>query len=314
MSFESVKYESIQKIAKKFSKITEENKKEILEDVEKYNFTKVLDEIIKYILDSKFEFKDINAIILVLSEMNQIYDNFSKKLFDGLKKVIKDFLDAISKSCPKNEEDEEKRISRKKALFRMAIEAFLYGLFNDFAYIKDILIQLISLKSNLFQDFPILISLMRLFGEQIFSVKSSAVKKLIKDGDIEDYELNSHLTLSQAENYIKGFNSFYQKRVLVILGEEHKSLIELEKKNYENLRKLDSNNDIQNEYQKKRQIFTKLLRLTISFAEILDFEPPELSEEKLIRMDDNEKLKMVKYIMFIKYHTNGVLLWLCFNF
>ena len=295
MSFESVKYDAIQRVAKKFTKITEENKNDILEDIQKYNFSKVIDEIIKYILDSKFEFKDLNALVLVVSELNQIYENFHKKFFEAIKKTIKDFLDSIAKTPPKNEEEEEKRISRKKALFRLAIESFLYGLLTDFNYIKDILIQLISLKSNLFQDFPILISLMRVFGEQIFSIKTTSVKKLIEEGDIPDYELSSYLTDSQAEKYIDGFSSFYNKRVLIVLNDEHKSLMELEKKNFENLKKLDSNNEIQIEYQKKRQMFTKLLRLTKAFAEILDLEPPELSEENIIRFDEGEKIKMVIY-------------------
>lgn len=293
MSFESVKYDTIQRIAKKFSKINEENKNELLDDIQKYNFSKILDEIIKYILESKYEFKEINAIVLILSELNQIYENFHKKLFDGLKKTIKDFLDTIAKTPAKNEEDEEKRVTRKKALFRLAIESFLYGLFTDFNYIKDILIQLISLKSNLFQDFPILISLMKIFAEQIFSIKSTSVKKLIEDGDIQDYELNSHLSHAQSEKYIDGFSSFYKKRVLPVLAEEHKNLIELEKKNYENLKKLDSNIEIQLEYQKKRQIFTKLLKLIKSFAEIMDFEPPELSEDKIIRIEESKKMETV---------------------
>lgn len=295
MSFESVKYDTIQRIAKKFSKINEENKNELLEDIQKYNFSKILDEIIKYILESKYEFKEINAIVLILSELNQIYENFHKKLFEGIKKTIKDFLDTIAKTPAKNEEDEEKRVTRKKALFRLAIESFLYGLFTDFNYIKDILIQLISLKSNLFQDFPILISLMKIFAEQIFSIKSTSVKKLIEDGDIQDYELNSHLSHAQSEKYIDGFSLFYKKRVLPVLAEEHKNLIELEKKNYENLKKLDSNIEIQLEYQKKRQIFTKLLKLIKSFAEIMDFEPPELSEDKIIRIEESKKMETVKY-------------------
>ena len=298
MSFESVKYDTIQRIAKKFSKINEENKNELLEDIQKYNFSKILDEIIKYILESKYEFKEINAIVLILSELNQIYENFHKKLFEGIKKTIKDFLDTIAKTPAKNEEDEEKRVTRKKALFRLAIESFLYGLFTDFNYIKDILIQLISLKSNLFQDFPILISLMKIFAEQIFSIKSTSVKKLIEDGDIQDYELNSHLSHAQSEKYIDGFSSFYKKRVLPVLAEEHKNLIELEKKNYENLKKLDSNIEIQLEYQKKRQIFTKLLKLIKSFAEIMDFEPPELSEDKIIRIEESKKMETVNNIFY----------------
>ena len=74
MDFERTKFEFIQKSSKKFSKITEENKKELLEDVEKYNFSKIIDEIIKSIIESKFDFRDVNAIILVLSELNQIYE------------------------------------------------------------------------------------------------------------------------------------------------------------------------------------------------------------------------------------------------
>ena len=62
----------------------------------------------------------------------------------------------------------------------------------------------------------------------------------------------------------------------------------------ENLKKLDSSNEIQNEYQKKRLSFTKLLRLTKAFAEIMNFDPPELSEEKLIRFEEKDKTKIVK--------------------
>ena len=80
MDFEKTKFEIIQKSAKKFTKITEENKKELLDEIEKINFQKVLDEIIKSIVDAKFEFKDVNPMIIVLSELNQIYENFGKKL------------------------------------------------------------------------------------------------------------------------------------------------------------------------------------------------------------------------------------------
>ena len=139
---------------------------------------------------------------------------------------------------------------------------------------------------------------MKIFAEQIFSIKSTSVKKLIEDGDIQDYELNSHLSHAQSEKYIDGFSSFYKKRVLPVLAEEHKNLIELEKKNYENLKKLDSNIEIQLEYQKKRQIFTKLLKLIKSFAEIMDFEPPELSEDKIIRIEESKKMETVNNIFY----------------
>lgn len=180
MDFERVKFDYIQKIAKKFNKITEENKKELLEDSEKYNFTKVLEEIIKNIVDYKFDFKDVNAMIIVLSNLNQIYDEFSKKYADYLKKHLLEFTEMIAKTQPKNEEDEEKRSFRKKTLLRLYIESYCYGLVNDFKIIHELFLGLIQKKENLIQNFPILVNLLKIFAETIFGIKPKFVSKAIE--------------------------------------------------------------------------------------------------------------------------------------
>ena len=181
MDFEKVKFDYIQKIAKKFNKITEENKKELLEDSEKYNFTKVLEEIIKNIVDSKFDFKDVNAMIIVLSNFNQIYENFSQKYSEYLKKHINEFNEMVSKVQSKNEEEEEKRSFRKKTLLRLYIESYCYGLLvNEFKTIHEIFLQLLQKKENLIQNFPILVNLLKIFAETIFGIKPKSVLKLIE--------------------------------------------------------------------------------------------------------------------------------------
>jgi hypothetical protein len=225
VDFEKTKFEIIQKSSKKFMKITEENKKELLEEIEKYNFNKILEEIIKNIVDSKFEFKDVNAMIIILSELNQIYDNFGQKYIEYLKKAINEFNEMINKTPAKNEEEEERRAHRKKGLYRLFIESYLYGLVNDFISVKDLLIQLVSPKKNnakdtFFNDFSILTSLLKIFGEPLFGFKSKSVKILIESGDIPNYELNT--SIQNAEKYYQGFKDYYYKRVLVNLEEENK--------------------------------------------------------------------------------------------
>jgi len=224
VNFEKVKFETIQKISKKFSKITEENKMELLSEIEKYNVEKVIDEIIKNIIDSKFEFKDVNAIILILSRFNQIYDNFSQKYYENLKKQMID-LQSDAKTPAKNEEEEEKRILRKKTMLRLFIESYIYGLFNDFKVIHECFVNLISKKENFSQNFSILVNLMRVFAEVIFGIKSKTIKKLIANESIPNYEINVLLTKEQCDKYEKGFNDYYSKVVLTSLEEEHKVII-----------------------------------------------------------------------------------------
>jgi len=221
VDFEKVKFETIQKITKKFLKITEENKNELILDIEKYNMIKVIDEVIKNIIESKFEFKDVNAIILVLSRFNQIYENFSQKYYDSLKKQMIE-LQELSKTPAKNEDEEEKRILRKKTFYRLFIESYIYGLFNDFKPIHECFLGLINKKENFTQSFSILVNLMKVFAEVIFGIKPKAIKKLISSNLIQSYEINVLLNKEQCEKYEKGFNDYYQKVVLVSLEEEHK--------------------------------------------------------------------------------------------
>ncbi len=298
MDFEKTKFEIIQKSVKKFSKITDENLKEILTDVENMNFSKVLEEIIKAIIDAKFEFKDVNAMILVISELNQIYEGLGQKFMESLKKVISDYNDSLAKSNAKNEEDEEKRQTRRKALYRLFIEAYIYGIFNDFNMIKDLLTNMLKKenKEQFYNEFPILVNLMKVFAESLFNFKPKSVKKLIEKGEIEPYELKIALKKELADKYLDGFSGFYSKRVLVFLDEEHKTLVELEKKNFENMRKLDSNNEINQAYQKQRTFYLKYICLINEFAEILDFDIPELANEKTFRFEEQKKNAIVKSI------------------
>lgn len=295
MDFERTKFEYIQKSSKKFSKITEENKKELLEEIEKYNFSKIIDEIIKSIIESKFDFRDVNAIILILSELNQIYEKFDVKYSDALKKHIAEFNESL-KFPPKNEDDEERRNTRRKNLLRLQIESYLYGLFNDFGIIRDLFVSLISPKNpkdQFLQDFPVLVNLMKIFGESLFGIKSKSVKKLIEIGEIEIYELSSMIPKNQMEKYYSGFKDYYYKLVLVYLEEENKNLSEMEKKNYENMKKLDSNNEINQAYQKQRAFYIKYINLINEFAEIMNFDVPDMANEKIFRYEEQKKNEMV---------------------
>jgi hypothetical protein len=298
VDFEKTKFEIIQKSVKKFSKITEENLKELLKDVENMNFSKVLEEIIKAIIEAKFEFKDVNAMILVISEFNQIYEGFGQKFMESLKKTISDYNETLAKIHAKNEEDEEKRQMKKKALYRLYIEAYIYGIFNDFTMIRELFQNMLKKdqKDQFYNEFPIIVNLLKVFAESLFNIKSKTVKKLIEKGEIEPYELKITMKQEMADKYLEGFSGFYSKRVLAFLDDEHKALIELEKKNFENMRKLDSNNEVNQAYQKQRSFYLKYIGQINEFAEILDFDIPELANEKTFRFEEQKKNAIVKFI------------------
>ena len=90
MDFERAKFEIIQKSTKKFQRITNETKDAILKDIETFNFSKMIDEVVKNIIEGKFEPKDIASMMVVISELHQIYAAFNPKYLEELKKVLKE--------------------------------------------------------------------------------------------------------------------------------------------------------------------------------------------------------------------------------
>ena len=120
MNFERAKFEVIQKSTKKFQRITQETKNSILKDIETFNFSRMIDELVKNILEGKFEAKDITSMMIVISELHQIYEQFTPKFLENLKKLLEEARIETTKGF-KNEEEEEKKNEQKKS-------------FNKFSY------------------------------------------------------------------------------------------------------------------------------------------------------------------------------------
>jgi hypothetical protein len=62
----------------------------------------------------------------------------------------------------------------------------------------------------------------------------------------------------------------------------------MEKKNIENLKKLESNQEIQALYTKQRLLYTKLIDLVNKYAEIMNFEVPEVAKENAVRYEETK--------------------------
>lgn len=294
MDFERAKFEIIQKSSKKFQKITEETKNEILNDIETYNFSKIIDEIIKNILESKFDPKDINSMILVISKLHQIYDKFSDNFIESLKKYLNDSIVEYSKPS-KNEDEEEKKLVRRKALTRLYIECYLYGIIQDFTQVKEIFGRIVSMKNTkeqFFQEFPMLVYIMDVFALRLFGIKPKKVQKLIDDGDLEDFTIETNNSKTFNDKYYKAFREFYTKKILVYLDEEHKILGDLEKKNEDSMTAANNNQNDNNAYQKERNFYIKYISLINIFAETMNFDIPELANEKTFRYDQKKKSEM----------------------
>ena len=191
MGFEKAKFEIIQKSAKKFLKINSETKDDIISDIEKYNFKKILDEIVKSILEGKFELKDIHSIILVLSQLHRIYEGFTEKFLSNLSKIMESCYVELSNPS-KNEDEEEKKLNKTKIYSSLFLECYLYGLNDNFELIKPFFHKFVNKKNTkelFFQYFPILVFIMSEYVLPIFNIKNRKLINLINEKKIKDFSL-----------------------------------------------------------------------------------------------------------------------------
>ncbi len=68
----------------------------------------------------------------------------------------------------------------------------------------------------------------------------------------------------------------------------------MEKKNNDNLKKLDSNQEIQNLYTKQRNLYIKLIDLVNKFADAMNLDVPELANENTFRYEESKKTEVVR--------------------
>lgn len=292
MDFSRLNFEQVHKSSKKFSKINKETYQLLQEEIETVNFSKIIEEIPKVILEPKFESKDIQYIIEICSQLNQIYPDFDKHYKDSLIKELKLVSETKTekKSETKIEEEDEKKISRKKNLYKLLIESFLSGLVSEFSLILNLFKRLLTKDKNEFNHFfPILVFLIKNYSEPLFNIKPKIVRKLISKGKINDYEISVPKEIGDTSKYKKGFQEYYYKIILVNLEEKNKLLQELEKKNMDSLSKLESTTDIQEKYTKQRISYMKFLSQVTEFAEAIDGKLPDLINEKFLRVEDSRK-------------------------
>ena len=252
MRFERAKFEVIQKSTKKFQRITNETKDAILKDIETFNFSRMIDELVKNILEGKFETKDISSMMIVISELHQIYEQFTPKFLDNLKKILDEARIETSKGF-KNDEEEEKKMNRRKALTSLAIEAYLYGIDNSFNNsIKFIFSSLVSpknTKEQFFTEFPMLVFIMRTYGFFLFKIKSKQLKEYLEKNNLEkEFEIETPHNENINKYFAEKLNEFYSKKILLYLEQEHTILNELEQSNFENagISRTNTNNQSNN--------------------------------------------------------------------
>ena len=308
MSFGKAKFEIIQKSTKKFQRITSETKDAILKDIESFNFSRMTDELVKNILEGKFETKDINSMMIVISELHQIYEQFTPKFLDSLKKLLDESRLETSKGF-KNDEEEEKKMNRRKALTSLAIEAYLYGIDNSFNNsIKFIFSSLVSpknTKEQFFTEFPMLVFIMKTYGFLLFKIKSKNLKEYLEKNNTEkDFNIETPHDEKINKYFAEKLSEFYTKKILVYLEQEHTILNELEENNFQNAGITSNNNqtgennpentnkEIQvdiNKYTKIRNNYLKYIDYINKFANTMNFEVPELASEKTLRYENQKK-------------------------
>ena len=301
MDFAKTNFEHVHKSSRKLSKINKETIETVLNEIETINFEKIIEEIPILIIDNKFEFKDIPYIIKVCCELNQIYEKFGYFYKDIILKELKGLVELK----PKNEDEEEKKNIRKRNIYRLVLESYLYGLLNDFNIVKELFKKLLSTnKEELLLSLNTLVSLLKLFGLILFGIKPKLIKQLIdcksKDNKnsclyLDDFDLEHIKDKETLSKYETSFNNYYYKVILLNFEEKNKQLIDLEKRNIENLSKLDSNQDIQEKYAKQRSLYIKYLNLVKEYSNIVNnCKLPENINEKFMKLEDSRKAAATK--------------------
>jgi len=266
------------------------------------------DELVKNILEGKFETKDVNSMMIVISELHQIYEQFTPKFLDSLKKLLDESRLETSKGF-KNDEEEEKKMNRRKALTSLAIEAYLYGIDNSFNNsIKFIFSSLVSpknTKEQFFTEFPMLVFIMKTYGFLLFKIKSKNLKEYLEKNNTEkDFNIETPHDEKINKYFAEKLSEFYTKKILVYLEQEHTILNELEENNFQNAGITSNNNqtgenntentnkEIQvdiNKYTKIRNNYLKYIDYINKFANTMNFEVPELASEKTLRYENQKK-------------------------
>ena len=314
MSFERAKFEVIQKSAKKFQKITAETKDSILKNIQTFNFSRMIEELVKNILEGKFETKDINSMMIVISELHQIYDQFTPKFLEHLKKFVEEARIDTTKGF-KNDEEEEKKLNRRKALTSLAIETYLYGIDSSFnnsiKYIFSSLVSPKNTKEQFFTEFPMLVFIMKTYGFLLFKIKPKFLKEYIEKNHCEkEFEIETPHDEKINKFFAEKLAQFYSKKILVYLEEEHSFLDELEEKNFENAGQITINRPVPNnsnntngnpnsnteditvdinKYTKIRNNYLKYIDYIKKFANTMNFDIPELANEKTLRYENQKK-------------------------
>lgn len=304
IDFEKARFEVIQKSSKQFNRITEQTKEQLMTDLNKFDFSKVLEEIIQTLFETKFDLKDLYPTISIISELHQIYDDkFTNKFLETLKKNIEESNKEIIKQS-KTDEETEKKINKRKFLIRMFFELYLNGIISESqSMIKMFKSILKTIKDDeqigISLEFPLLVYIMKTLSLPLFGYKSKQIQKLIQSGEIEDFEIVTPQSKKINDNFYNSFKDFYAKIILSNLDKKHTALDELEKKNEENIKAADSQSNIT--YQKERASYLKFINTIGEFAEIMNFEVPELVNEKTLRYGVVNKGTEKKFEKINKY-------------
>lgn len=286
MDFQRLSFEQVHKSSKKLAKITKDTIQAIIEEIETVNFSKIIEEIPKVILDTKFEPKDVPYIVKACTELNLIYESFDKHFKEALIKELK----ALAELKTKNEDDEEKKNQRRKCLYKLLIESYLFGLIDDFALIRELFKKLVSKnKDEINFTFPLLVHILKSYAELLFGIKPKPLVQLIEESKISNYELIHYKEKETLTNFETIFHDYYYKVILPCLEEKNKTLAELEKKNMENMSKLDASNELQEKYTKQRSAYLKFLNQIKDLAMIINVKLPEIASDKFMRIEESRK-------------------------
>ena len=281
----------------------------------------MIEELVKNILEGKFETKDISSMMIVISELHQIYEQFTPTFLKYLKTFVEEARIDTTKGF-KNDEEEEKKMNRRKAITSLAIETYLYGIDNSFnnsiKYIFSSLVSPKNTKEQFFTEFPMLVFIMKTYGFLLFKIKPKFLEEYIEKNHSEkEFEIETPHDEKYNKYFADNLAQFYTKKILVYLEKEHSLLDELEEKNFENAGQITiksvQNNNINNtnnnsnttnqnqenstkditvdinKYTKIRNNYLKYIDCIKKFANTMNFEIPELASEKTLRYENQKK-------------------------
>ncbi|KAG5683793.1 hypothetical protein PVAND_013057 [Polypedilum vanderplanki] len=263
---------------KKLKQFTAAQLDALLKDMSGLNLTKYISEVSAALLEAKLKMTDIPAVIILCSQLHQIYGDFSQQFFESWQKNL-----TIKPG------EKIQNISKLRVDLRFYCEIVSVGIFTNkmgLPLLGSILTNLITQDKEEHMNLSIILSFCKHCGEEYAGLTPRKILLLSKKYDIQ--LPSSTLLPPDKQQNLKNLLRDYHQTLCKHLKSEHKELQSAERGKK---KAMEARGEISNEKREQLELlqsnYEKLLQSTTTLSDLLNENMPELPKEPEIQNEGN---------------------------